>query len=1381
MSSTSTHQAIPPPAPLKVTGDVATDWERFKSEFDNYEIATDLCDRDGKKRAAVFLACLGSAAHTLFRTFKFDNDGDRAKVDKIKEAFDKHWLGEVNVTYERYVFHQRIQQPGESIENFVADLRKLAKSCAFEQLEDSLIRDRIIIGIRDDPARRRLLQQKNITLADTIDACKASEATSRRLRTMNGTATAEVDALTAASSTAGRRARKPSRSRDREAQRQPSSDRHCSYCDRRHGGPKKACPAFGQQCRKCGKMNHFQKVCRSAKREVCEIVSEELLTLHNGDRDRAYCNLLVNHHKVEFLLDCGATVNVLPLKDATVVSHKLRSLRPPESRLTMFDGTQLKTIGMLTAEVEHPRTGRRRPMDFYVAARHDRPILGMRACQDMELLSVNTDNICAVDTAAADSRPSTLPPSSSRPTAAKQSVAGGSPPPRPTAKQPVRSALPSPLTKDAVISAYADLFTGVGLLEGDVHLEVDPSVPPVQMPQRKLPVAIRDRVKEELDRLCRDDIIEPVTEPTAWISALLVVVKPNNKLRICIDPKPLNKALKRQHYPTMTIDDVLPQLTKAKVYSSIDTTQGFHHLPLDKESSYLTTFATPFGRYRWKRLCFGISPAPEIWQAKMNEILSGLRHVACIADDVLCYGVGDTYDEAVADHDRCMIALLNRCREKDLHLNRDKLQINRESTTYMGHELTKDGVKAQGRKISAITDMPVPADKAALRRLLGMATYLARYVPNYSEVTAPLRELLCDDIEFCFDDVIHGQALAKLKQLLVSAPVLRYYDVSKPVRIQCDASSFGIGAALFQDGQPVEFASRSLTRVEREGYAQIEREMAAIVFAVSRFHTYIYARPDVTLITTDHRPLISIFKKSLASAPRRLQRMLLQLQKYNIQLEYVPGSQLVVADTLSRACLPDQTTETGDEEIAALAEHLDAEQMDALKMVASPATIELIKSAAAADDQYQLLRRQIDIGWQDTSVVPSAIKEFITFADELVDVDGLVFKGDRVFVPQEARGEILRRLHSSHMGTNACIRRARECVFYPGITADIKKMVSACSICAAHQSENVKEPLMPYTAPSRPWERVGVDIFTLHGRDYLLTTCYLSGFFEIDRLQSKGAKDVIYCLKGQFARHGLPLEVVSDNVPFNSAEFRRFAQQYDFKTTMSSPHYAQSNGKAESAVKTCKNLMKKAIEDREDPHLALLAWRNTPSEQLGFSPAQILFGRRTRTHLPMAQKLLSSTNDCTAQNALQNAKQRQAENYNRTAKEKRPFSIGDTVRTRWDRSQPWTKAEVTKVLPHRSYQLRYEDGTVRRRTSKHVRWSPEPPIIIRDEVDANPARQAATDGAQRATVTSSSAVKAPTPPTLRSTPNQPRFTRAGRQVKRPSRFDDFVCHGPSRK
>jgi len=157
------------------------------------------------------------------------------------------------------------------------------------------------------------------------------------------------------------------------------------------------------------------------------------------------------------------------------------------------------------------------------------------------------------------------------------------------------------------------------------------------MPPRRLPVPIKDRVKKELDLLCKQGIIEPVIAPTPWVSALVVMNKPNGDLRICIDPNHLNSVLKRSIYMMPTIDDVLPRLKNAKIFSTADAKNGFNHLSLDDESASLgpTTFEIPFGCYRWRRLCFGISPAPEIFQAKMHKVLEGLNGVACIADDFL--------------------------------------------------------------------------------------------------------------------------------------------------------------------------------------------------------------------------------------------------------------------------------------------------------------------------------------------------------------------------------------------------------------------------------------------------------------------------------------------------------------------------------------------------------------------------------------------------------------------------------------------------------------------------------------------------------------------------------------------------------------------------
>ena len=239
------------------------------------------------------------------------------------------------------------------------------------------------------------------TLTDAVDACKATEATSCRLRSMTGVAEL-VDALrtstSASSQSSGRHRHLASKLCDR-VRLEKSNDRRCKYCDRQHGAQKESCPAYGQNCRKCGKANHFAAVCKAKstnERQVCEIETEELLTLGNGDNVRAYCHLNINGNSVHFMLDCGATVNVLPFVDASSVNPGLTALRPAEARLTMFDGQELKTLGMMSASVEHPRTGKRKRMDFYVAATHDRAILGMSACKEMELLIVNESNICSV-------------------------------------------------------------------------------------------------------------------------------------------------------------------------------------------------------------------------------------------------------------------------------------------------------------------------------------------------------------------------------------------------------------------------------------------------------------------------------------------------------------------------------------------------------------------------------------------------------------------------------------------------------------------------------------------------------------------------------------------------------------------------------------------------------------------------------------------------------------------------------------------------------------------------------------------------------------------------------------------------------------------------
>jgi len=220
----------------------------------------------------------------------------------------------------------------------------------------------------------------------------------------------------------------------------------------------------------------------------------------------------------------------------------------------------------------------------------------MEACLEMQLIYTNYDNICAVHEKHQSlvSSASSLPPRDACP----------------PQQRPLLPMCDGPLSKAMIVERYSDAFTGIGNLDGEIHLETDPSVPPVQMPPRSLPEPIKNEVKQEFDALCQNKIIAPVNAPTAWVSALLVVKKPNGKARICTDPRPLNKAMKCSNYHMPTINDVLPQLAKARIYSTVDVRSGFWNVKLDTESSLLTTFETPFARYRWLCLPQSVSPAP---------------------------------------------------------------------------------------------------------------------------------------------------------------------------------------------------------------------------------------------------------------------------------------------------------------------------------------------------------------------------------------------------------------------------------------------------------------------------------------------------------------------------------------------------------------------------------------------------------------------------------------------------------------------------------------------------------------------------------------------------------------------------------------------------
>ena len=311
-------------------------------------------------------------------------------------------------------------------------------------------------------------------------------------------------------------------------------------------------------------------------------------------------------------------------------------------------------------------------------------------------------------------------------------------------------------------------------------------------------------------------------------------------------------------------------------------------------------------------------------------------------------------------------------------------------------------------------------------------------------------EIYPNNNEFLWDGQVRGAALEETKKIFSTTPVLKYFDPGATPTLQCDASMHGLGACLMQDGHPVAHASRSLTPTEVQ-YVQIEKELLAIVIAMEKFETYLYGRK--VLVESDQKPLEAIFKKSLLSTPKRLQCMLLRLQRYEFEVSYKKGPSLLMADPLSRLYLSLKEAPEDQENVMAVSEtklptEIEAEQVNILQYLpVKDETLCQIQNLTQEDAILKTLAGVIKQGWPESKPhLPPDVQDYFPFKEELTLQNGVIFKGDRVVIPFQMRTELKRKLDSSHLGVQACQRRAREAFYWPGMYKEIEEYVSQCTV-----------------------------------------------------------------------------------------------------------------------------------------------------------------------------------------------------------------------------------------------------------------------------------------------------------------------------------------------
>ena len=725
----------------------------------------------------------------------------------------------------------------------------------------------------------------------------------------------------------------------------------------------------------------------------------------------------------------------------------------------------------------------------------------------------------------------------------------------------------------------------------------------------------------------------------------------------------------------------------------------------------------------------------------MEGILRGIPHVSVYIDDILVTGETDE------EHLRNLDEVFTRLENENLRLKREKCAFMLPKIDYLGRIISADGLQPSPSKIKAIQDAPAPRNVSQLRSFLGMVNYYGKFLHQLSTLLAPLYQLLQQKSRWHWGKE-QQDAFTHVKQQLTSSQLLVHFDPQEKLLLSCDASPYGIGAVLshvMEDGseKPIAYASRTLAPAEKK-YAQIEKEGLAIIFGVKKFHQYLYGRHFT--IYSDHRPLEHLFSENksiptLASA--RIQRWALTLCAYDYSISYKPGEKHANADLLSRLPLPDTVTDVPlPGETVLLMETLQT----------SPVTAEQIKTWTDQDPVLSRVRNLVQKGWGETS--DDALKPYARRKNELSVQDGCVLCGCRVIIPIVGREQVMDEIHNGHPGVSRMKSIARGVVWWPGIDADLQERVKKCEKCQIHQKTPALAPLHPWEWPRRPWARIHIDhAGPFQGKLFLVVVDAHSKWLDVVTVPSTSSQATIKALKPMFACHGLPELIVSDNgTGFTSCEFQEFLKRNGIRHFTTAPYHPASNGLAERAVQTLKEGLKKSTDGDIETRLArfLFHYRTTPHTTTGVTPAELLMGRKLRSHLDLLQPDLSSR--------ILTRQAAQKIEHDKRSKE-RTFEEDDQVYVRnFSNGPKWLPGKISAVLGSRHFEVKLNDDRIVKRHLDHVRIRTndvveEPPDYL--PVDVQPRFD----------------TEEHLPAEPLSTPPEPQVRRSTRNRRPPNRYD----------
>lgn len=1262
--------------------------QRFKNYVDMKGIA------DNKEYCAkLLLNSIGAKNFNMVAALASPRPLNDIKYDELLQLLEGHLSPKKNVLVVQHQFLSKYQMEKQSISEFVATLRADISECEFvssceckASVADLFLRAQFIRGIADNNVREQLLQSESTEFSEVVAKAIALEAAKVDAReiTMNAAATSVINQVSGRNRIKGKNDSRATKSSNQHKvnYRQLGIEGLCMRCGRNNHFAKECRTDKNKlKCTACNKNGHVSRVCittlqskashagkssqkqnttnqvQKAERDsygVFNVVNVYQNT-NSSDAEHYYTDINIEGEQVTFEVDSGSAYTFLPRSQFKKLNLNI-PLSSTNIAFRSYTQTTFVPDGKIKVRAKYNNVAIED--EIYIVPDFCSALLGRTWIRRLKINLNDLDNNTTVKSAVVK----------------QVSVI------------------------DDIVREFDEVFREkIGCTpEYKVSLKLRENATPCYTKERAIPYSLTERVERELDVLEQTGIISKTTD-SDWGSPLVVIPKADGGVRLCVDYKVgVNQRLIDSHYPIRKIGDIFNSLRDSKFFCRLDLYKAYLHIPVDEQSTVIQTISTHRGTYRMNRLSFGIKTAPAEFNRIIDQILREIPKTESYFDDIIVHG--SSMDECKSNLKLCLAQL----KKFDLHLNRAKCSFFKESIEFLGHVVEFNKIKMAESKVSAILDMPRPNNADDVRRFLGMVTYYARFIPNLSSITTPLRRLLKKDSKFKWTNDCE-KSFKKLRGELASDRVLTPYNPGLPLQLACDAGPTGIAGILSHivggHERPIAYASRALTSAE-QNYSQLDREALAIVFSVQHFHEYLFARPFKLI--TDNQPIMRIFHQN-AKLPQmtsaRLQRYAAFLSGFNYEIECIKGVENTNADCLSRA--PD-TSRSPVENLINQEVHLicsaSIHQISSEKI-----NFQSIRDETCKDKELVKILNNL----RNDNKKNFFSKNYEIESEYTID-GGVLFRGQRAIIPTKLQPYVLKELHSTHLGITKMKQLARRYVYWKSIDKDIENLVRCCQSCAAVRSSPPKAELHPWEEPDGNWQRVHMDYAgPFQGYYFLVVIDAKSKWAEVGIVKSAPSSfSTIEILQSIFSRNGFPNVLVSDNATiFTSEEFKTFCKNSGIFQKFIAPGHPATNGLAERNVQTLKHKLT-AMEDekipiREKVQEILFKYRATPLIN-NKTPSEQYLGRQIRIRL----------------DAFKPAKFKETQFPTCMS---RQLVEGERVQARYYATNKamWKLGTITKKLGNLHYIVTLDNGFVFKRHINQLRSTNVPPTVSDNSGDEN--------------------------------------------------------------